>query len=150
MAQNVAIEVEPRRDLDQGETVWPEPEEATRSTNFVTFPSVRMRSLPSWMASPAPPAEKFPTKTTFLLFWLMLMNPPQPAIRSPKRLALTLPTPSHSANPRTATSRPPPSMKSNCEPWSITAWLLIAAPNSGPLAGTPPMTPGSTVNVRRS
>ena len=56
---------------------------------------------------------KVPTKATFLLFWLILMKPPQPVIRLAKRLALMLPVPSHSANPRHAQSRPPPSMKSN-------------------------------------
>ena len=41
-------------------------------------------------------------------------------------------------------------MKSNCEQWSITAWQLMAAPKSAPHAGTPPITPGSTVSVIRS
>ena len=32
-----------------------------------------------------------PLKTTHRAFWLMLMKPPTPMIRSPKRLTLTLP-----------------------------------------------------------
>ncbi|MNC94875.1 hypothetical protein D3C83_118500 [compost metagenome] len=51
--------------------------------------------------------------TTFLLFWLMSMKPPQPGARAPKRLALMFPFASHSPKPRKAVSRPPPSMKSN-------------------------------------
>jgi hypothetical protein len=42
-------------------------------------------------------------------FWLMLMNPPTPMILSPKRLTLTLPAASTSANDRNAISSPPPS-----------------------------------------
>ena len=32
----------------------------------------------------------------------------------------------------------------------MTAWVLVAAPKSMPLAGTPPITPGSAVSVMRS
>ena len=34
---------------------------------------------------------KVPAKTSVRAFWLMLMKPPAPASRGPKRLTLTLP-----------------------------------------------------------
>ena len=46
---------------------------------------------------------------SFLAFWLMLMNPPEPASLEPNRLTLTLPCRSAWAIPRTAASSPPPS-----------------------------------------
>ncbi|MCY1526246.1 hypothetical protein D9M68_612550 [compost metagenome] len=55
------------------------------------------------------PALKVPTKTTALAFWLMLMKPPAPARREPKRETLRLPSASAWARPRKAISRPPPS-----------------------------------------
>ena len=51
-----------------------------------------MRSRPSAHRDrAAPPAVKVPTKTTALAFWLMLMKPPAPASRGPKRETLRLP-----------------------------------------------------------
>ncbi len=52
---------------------------------------------------------KVPRKYTVLAFWLMFMNPPAPARFVPNRLTFTLPSPSTSANPRNAWSKPPPS-----------------------------------------
>ena len=52
---------------------------------------------------------KVPQKTTLCVFWVMLMKPPQPAMRSLNLLTLTSPLALHSAMPRKAISRPPPS-----------------------------------------
>jgi hypothetical protein len=41
-------------------------------------------------------------------------------------------------------------MKSNWLGWSIIALKFTAAPKSAPPAGTPPITPGSSVRVMRS
>jgi hypothetical protein len=41
--------------------------------------------------------------------WLMLMKPPAPASRGPKRLTFRLPCASACARPSTAMSSPPPS-----------------------------------------
>jgi len=55
------------------------------------------------------PAVKVPPKITVLAFWLILMKPPGPTMRLPKRLTFTLPCSSISANDRKARSSPPPS-----------------------------------------
>ena len=47
-----------------------------------------------------------PRKYTVLAFWLMFMNPPAPASFVPNRLTFTFPSPSTSASPRNAWSRP--------------------------------------------
>ncbi len=64
---------------------------------------------PSGHASFKPPAVKVPLKIIFFAPWLMLMKPPGPMMREPKRLTLTLPRRSTSANERKARSSPPPS-----------------------------------------
>ena len=45
---------------------------------------------------------KVPQKKTFLVFWVILMKPPQPAIFGPNRETLMFPNRSHSARPRKA------------------------------------------------
>ncbi len=57
----------------------------------------------------SPPAVKVPQNTTFRAFWEMLMNPPAPAMRGPKRLTFTSPSRSAWAMPRKAACSPPPS-----------------------------------------
>ena len=54
-------------------------------------------------------ATKEPRKNSFLAFWLMLMNPPEPGSLDPNLLTLTFPCRSACAMPRKAASRPPPS-----------------------------------------
>ena len=92
------------------------------------MPSVSICSSPASIRAANPPDVKVPTNTTFFEFWEILMKPPHPETLEEKRLALTLPAPSHSANPRHAISRPPPSMKSNCEVWSMEAVKFRDAP----------------------
>ena len=82
-------------------------------------------------------------------FWLMLMKPPAPASRGPKRLTLTLPS---RVDLRHAQAR-------EVEAAAVVEIellvlvqhaprVLIAAPKSRPPCGRPPMTPGSAVSVR--
>jgi hypothetical protein len=52
---------------------------------------------------------KVPEKIIVLAFWLMLMKPPGPTMRSPKRLTLTLQPASTWAKDWMAWSSPPPS-----------------------------------------
>ncbi len=61
------------------------------------------------VAISSPPAVNVPANTTRRALWLMLMKPPAPARRGPKRLTLTLPSASTCAMPRHAMSSPPPS-----------------------------------------
>ncbi len=82
---------------------------STCSTNLTIEPSFSIPSLPPSTDTLRSPAVNVPTKTTFLAFWLMLMNPPAPASRGPNLLTFRLPCRSACASPRNATSTPPPS-----------------------------------------
>ncbi len=77
--------------------------------NLRSRPSRRMVKRPSATSISSPPVVKVPANATLRAFWLMLMKPPAPARRVPKRLTLTLPCASTCAMPRQAMSSPPPS-----------------------------------------
>ena len=103
VAQDVALDVDPRRDLGQLHAGRRAPEHAAlgdvehrlaglgrigaaegdlldRLDELARLcPSRTIRSRPSSTAISSPPAVKVPANTTLRAFWLMLMNPPAPA-----------------------------------------------------------------------
>ena len=120
--EDVAFDVDPRRDFHQFHPARRTPEHAALGdvqdrlaflcrvravecdlldacTNLRLRPSRTIRSSPSSIATSSPPAVNVPAKTIRRAFWLMLMKPPAPASRGPKRLTLTWPSASTSAMP---------------------------------------------------
>jgi hypothetical protein len=68
-----------------------------------------MRVVPPGQSMARPPAVSVPLNITFFAFWLMLMKPPMPMMRPPKRLTFTFAWRSTWAKDRNARSMPPPS-----------------------------------------
>ena len=115
VGQDVLVDIDPRRGLDQLQPLRPQPEDATLGDvehrlvlgrrhlarkrdlldALVEFlrpcPPARCEAARPRSCRSRPPAVNVPANTTLRAFWLMLMKPPAPASFGPKRLTLTLP-----------------------------------------------------------